>query len=98
MNHRRWASRRVALAFAVGATAINLFAQYQVNRQKYGSAGTSMSGSVRYAPQYLGGAATAPGTANLLPSEVRNAYVRSGQLPSNIKMAYNAIGPLTPTG
>lgn len=92
-------STSICAAFALATTlaALVLFAQYQVNRQIYGSAGPS-SGSVRYAPQYLGGSPTAPRTANLLPSEARNAYARSGALPSNIRMNYNAVGPLSPTG
>ena len=83
-------------ALALGVAGLAAFAQYQVNRQVYGSSGPSMS-SVRYAPQHLGVTA-APSSANLLPSEVRNAYVRSGELPSNIKAGYNAVGPLAPGG
>jgi hypothetical protein len=93
----RFAPSCVVFALATSVAGLAVFAQYQVNRQIYGNSGPSMS-SVRYAPQYLGGAASAPGSARLLPSEVRNAYVRSGELPSNIKMSYNSIGPLSPTG
>jgi hypothetical protein len=31
-------------------------------------------------------------------SELRNAYVRSGALPSDIRMGYAAVGPLSPSG
>jgi hypothetical protein len=82
-------------AAAVGAATLGLLAQYQVNRQIYGG---PTAASVRYAPQYLGGQATAPRTSNLLPSELRNAYVRSGALPSDIRYGYNTVGPLAPRG
>ena len=97
--NRRFAAKRLAMlaSVAVFVLSLALYAQYQVNRQLYGSPGPTAA-SMRFQPQYLGGPASAPPTANLLPSEVRNAYVRSGQLPSNIRMSYNAIGPLSPTG
>jgi len=97
MKRRPIASSRVAFALAIFFAGLVAFAQYQVNRQIYGSPGPSAS-SVRYAPQYLGGTAYAPSSARLLPSEVRNSYVRSGELPSSIKMGYNSVGPLSPTG
>src|SRR5690348_15386563 len=93
-------NRALALASAISVLllmSLALFAQYQVNRQIYGNAGPSPA-SVRYAPQYLGATATAMPSSVLLPSEVRNAYVRSGALPSDIRMGYNAIGPLAPGG
>src|SRR3954467_12527764 len=91
--------RSVAAASCVLAAlgAITLLAQYQVNRQIYGSGGAS-TGSVRYAPQYLGQQATGPSSTRLLPSEIRHAYVVSGALPSDIRMGQNRVGPLSPTG
>ena len=60
----------------------------QVSRQvNVGLQGTPMTGSVRYAP-----------TSVAMQSEVRNAYWQSGALPSDIKMGYAALGPLTPGG
>jgi len=87
----------VALAVCFFVTSLALFAQYQVNRQIYGSSGPA-NGSVRYAPQYLGYAANVPSSSVGLPSEARNAFVRSGALPSDVRTGYNAIGPMAAGG
>jgi hypothetical protein len=87
----------IALALCVCASALTLLAQYQVNRQIYGNSGPA-AGSIRYAPQYLGAAPNIPSSGAALPSELRNAYVRSGALPSDIRMNYARIGPNAPGG
>jgi hypothetical protein len=76
----------VALAFAA-------LAQYQVNRQ-VGPMHSPSAGSVRYANV----AARPTVTSNLLPSEARNAYYKSGALPSEVRMNFAAVGPLAPSG
>jgi hypothetical protein len=92
-----WRLVRIASAAAtltVGVVALH--AQVQLNTQVYGTTGPSTS--VRYAPQYLGGQPTAPSSARLMPSEVRNYYATSGSLPSDMRMGYARVGPLSPTG
>ena len=80
-------NRRNGIAAAVIAAFGGLvaLAQYQVNRSVgqpiYGGGGGG-GGSVRYG--YV--SPVAPRSSNLLPSEVRNSYYRSGALPSEIRM------------
>src|SRR4051794_14035962 len=78
---------------AVAVVAVAAVAQYQVNRQ-VGPVYSQSAGSVRYASV----AARPTGTSNLLPSEARNAYYKSGALPSEIRMNFAAVGPLAPSG
>jgi hypothetical protein len=61
----------------------------QVNNSLYGGSNMSM-GSVKY-----GGSGT---TSRPMPSEVRNAYYKSGATPSEVRMNAAAMGPLTPNG
>src|SRR3954464_4905100 len=78
---------------AVAVVAVAAVAQYQVNRQ-VGPVYSQGAGSVRYANV----AARPTVTSNLLPSEARNAYYKSGALPSEIRMNFAAVGPLAPSG
>ena len=88
----------LVFAIAIGATALLVLAQYQVNRQVHAGSYGPSPGSVRYAPQYLGPTSYAPGSTRMLPSEVRNYYSRSGATPSQIRTGYAAIGPSAPGG
>src|SRR5438046_3775493 len=59
----------------------------QVNTALYGG---GVPASVRYA--------NASSTSTPMASELRYAYVKSGALPSDIRMGYAALGPITPGG
>jgi hypothetical protein len=67
-----------------GARSVNT----QVNTQVYGA---GPSNSVRYAQQR--GTYSQP-----MNSEWRHAYWKSGALPSDVRMGYAALGPMTPSG
>jgi hypothetical protein len=70
-----------------------LLAQWQVNRQVYrGGVQSTSPGAVRYSTSLLANSSQA------LPSQVRYSAFTSGALPSELKMNYNAIGPLAPSG
>jgi hypothetical protein len=91
----------IGIAMMLVSLAVAALAQYQVNRQIggsvqpiYGGSGSASGGSVRYG--YV--TPSVPGSSNLLPSEVRNAYYRSGALPSEIRMNYRSAGPMAPGG
>jgi len=59
----------------------------QVNTALYGG---GVPASVRYA--------NAGNTSRPMASELRYAYVKSGALPSDIRMGYAQLGPLNPSG
>jgi hypothetical protein len=89
----------LAMTVVVAFACLFTFGQHRINRQVGqpvygGSGGGGGGGSVRYG--YV--APTAPHSANLLPSEARNAYYRSGALPSEIRMNVRAVGPMAPGG
>jgi hypothetical protein len=103
MKTRADQPRRTALGIAMMlvSLAVAVLAQYQVNRQVggavqpiYGGSGSAGGGSVRYG--YV--TPSVPGSSTLLPSEARNAYYRSGALPSEVRMNYRAVGPMAPGG
>jgi hypothetical protein len=86
--------RFAVILIAAGAITIGqaIRAQYQVNPQvqtqvRVGLGSTPMTGSVRYAQ-----------TSMPMQSEVRYAYAKSGALPSDIRMGYASLGPMTPGG
>jgi len=79
------------IAAVLAIVGLNAVAQYQVNNQIYGNSGPS----VRYG--YGPGYANYP-TSRLMPSENRNLVVRSGALPSDVRMGYASVGPLAPQG
>src|SRR3954447_17178969 len=94
MKRRTTRSQLVARALlVVAAVSFAAVGQYQVNRQ-VGPVYSPSAGSVRYASV----AARPTVTSNLLPSEARNAYYKSGALPSEIRMNFAAVGPLSPNG
>jgi hypothetical protein len=80
----------VALALLLPAI---LIAQWQVNRQVYrGGVQSSSPGAVKYSTSLLSNSSVA------LPSQVRYSAFTSGATPSALKMQYNAVGPLAPSG
>lgn len=94
---RRTAATVAALAAVVGGVGMLstvLLAQWRVNNQIYGSS----SPSIKYGPQVNGSVYTPASTSRAMPSELRNAYYKSGDLPSTIRMNAAAIGPLAPSG
>ena len=68
----------------VGVGQVNPQISRQVN---VGLQGTPMTGSVHYAP-----------TSIAMSSEVRQAYWQSGALPSDVRMGFASLGPMTPGG
>lgn len=69
-------------------------AQYQVNRQMNVGGGPP---SVRYASSPYAQRVDQSAAA-MLPSQQRYAVVRSGALPSEMRMNYAQTGPLAPSG
>jgi len=84
----------LAIAAITAFGCLVALAQFQVNRSVgqpvYGGGGGGGGGSVRYG--YV--SPVAPRSSDLLPSELRNSYYRSGALPSEIRMNARAAGPL----
>lgn len=77
------------LAVGVALPAL-LVAQWQVNTQVY-RGGAPSTGSLRYGN-------TIQTQSVALPSQVRYAAWSSGATPSSMKMEYNRVGPLAPSG
>jgi hypothetical protein len=92
-----------AVLVLVGGTAAWLCAQIAVNSQLAGGAmsttnrvntqvyGGGVSNSVRYAQQR-------DRYSTAMNSEWRHAYWKSGALPSDVRMGYAALGPMSPSG
>ena len=79
---------RFATVIVLVTVGISALAQHRVNTQIYGNTGPSVRFSkANYSAQ-----------SQLLPSENRNLYYRSGALPSQVRMNYRATGPLAPQG
>jgi hypothetical protein len=93
-SRRDWSKSPIPLLVAALILPALLVAQYQVNRQVYrGGAQSYSPGAVKYSTSLM-----ANNAAVALPSQVRYAAFTSGALPSELKMNYNAIGPLAPSG
>jgi hypothetical protein len=93
MNYTDRSKKLMLLAAALLLPAL-LLAQYQVNTQVYrGGAQSYSPGAVKYSTSLM-----ANNASYQLPSQVRYAAFKSGALPSELKMNYNAIGPLAPSG
>lgn len=62
----------------------------QVNNQLYQAGAHTGPSSVKYSQERR--------SSEPMRSEWRNAYVKSGALPSDIRMGYAAMGPMNPSG
>lgn len=90
-------SRSIRIAMLVVPASLLVavvFGQYMVNRQLNVGGGPP---SVRYASSPYAQRVNQSASA-MLPSQQRYAVMRSGALPSEMRMNYNAVGPLAPTG
>ena len=79
---------RLPIALALLLLAPIALAQYQVDNRVGGELYGRQNSTARYPV----------GQYRLLPSEERNAIVRSGMLPSEFRANQNAVGPLPPEG
>jgi hypothetical protein len=98
-RRRTIAARLVVCAVACVVLALVARAQFQVNPQAPRQVNNALygggtSGSMRYSwgPSYT------TKYSQALPSEVRYAQIKSGALPSEIRMNAAAIGPMAPQG
>jgi hypothetical protein len=98
------AAKRIAV-LALFLPLITL-GQWQVNRQVGGGGGGPSQGSVRYSTPYSQSAYTSSNYTQrvdqsagaMLPSQARYAAWSSGATPSELKMNYNRVGPMAPSG
>ena len=99
MRHQLISFVCFSIACLAGAS-LHLLAQYQVNPMVNNSVNTRLygggtSGSVRYAgvnPEIRSRTSVA------MQSELRHAYWKSGATPSDVRMGYAALGPMTEGG